>query len=543
MRAASHRACVLSFVCGTYTYARSASGAFAMCAAASEEASPAAGGWLEAATATHERNSLLPVQHRSTVLALVEALRAADERTLLSQLESFLRLFELRELLQSIEAERDRAQGKPHARPRSIMFATFLEWAYGKEEGAMRNTQLQRLAHWFHWQRDIAVYRRLLSAFAPTYGDRGDVSLVEAGAASPTPSTKRTGARTRCTPLSIAYFFELAPRLPQLLDSLHEHPLAQVESKLHTYLSVRPLSQLRAVLATDFAGFQRPAPAVKASDDAAAAAVAPATMVIVEQAEAEEDEQQQQHTFVPDQSMNQLADVAMAVECVALSLRVDSAAAAAAACALTSKSESATSSSVSASEPEEDNTTPLLSRTSSTDTTILDNTSAELEQESDENGDNAATGASDTPEPAAASARKKRPRIKRQRDKADDSNVEPPSPPAPPHIACIGSSTCVPIELLRLGVATWERQRKSEGIEAQYRQAMDDALVELMWDLSEQLPDGARLELPDFKRARRSASRQVAAEHSARMEGERRCTTLRDILDKLDVRAKTALDA
>jgi hypothetical protein len=111
-----------------------------------------------------------------------------------------------------------------------------------------------------------------------------------------------------------------------------------------------------------------------------------------------------------------------------------------------------------------------------------------------------------------------------------------------PHIPCLSPSDYVPIEVVRLGVLAWERQRKSGCTTALHRQAMDDALAELMWDLSDQLPDGAKLELHDFKRARRSESREVAAEHNARMEGERHCTMLRDILDKLDECAKAKVD-
>lgn len=42
------------------------------------------------------------------------AVRAADERTLLSQLESFLHLFQLREMMQSVEAAADADDNRRH---------------------------------------------------------------------------------------------------------------------------------------------------------------------------------------------------------------------------------------------------------------------------------------------------------------------------------------------------------------------------------------------------------------------------------------------
>jgi hypothetical protein len=63
---------------------------------------------------------------------------------------------------------------------------------------------------------------------------------------------------------------------------------------------------------------------------------------------------------------------------------------------------------------------------------------------------------------------------------------------------------------------------------------MDDALAEFGWDLTHEMRDGALMEVPEFKRARRSESRGVAAAHSGRMEGERRCTMLLHMLEKME---------
>jgi len=63
---------------------------------------------------------------------------------------------------------------------------------------------------------------------------------------------------------------------------------------------------------------------------------------------------------------------------------------------------------------------------------------------------------------------------------------------------------------------------------------MDDALAVFGWDLAEEMRDGALMQVPEFKRARRSESREAAAAHSGRMEGERRCTMLLNMLDRIE---------
>lgn len=481
--------------------------------------------------------ALLPAHRRFEVQALVEALRAADERTLLSQIESFLRLYQLRDLLQTIEAEHDRAQGKPHARPRSVLFASFLEWAYGKEEGAARNSQLKRLAHWFHWQREVAFYQRLLSQDDCADGSPATGLVLRARVLdkSLARDASKSAGRTRRAALSLSYFFELAPRLPQLLQS-HSRATAPVESRLRAYLAVRPLTQLRVVLASDF-GHQR--------------AVDSSTSVV--RAGAGEEQRPLQSTG-HHQPIHHLVDAAMTIECAEAISSSSS--------LPPTPSRSTRSSAAGAAEkPHSDET--RLSRTSSTSTAPLgDSDVYDSDMSHDDDANSSDTHADDrvplsSARAAAAtatgatvlSASRKRPREarstrrpgkRRRREapvKSNDADESAAATTPPPHIACIGASAYVPIDLLRMGVAAWERQRKSAGVDAQYRSAMDGALIDLMWDLSDQLSDGARLELPEFQRARRSASREVAEKHSARMEGQRRCTTLQDVLDKLAEKA------
>jgi hypothetical protein len=88
------------------------------------------------------------------------------------------------------------------------------------------------------------------------------------------------------------------------------------------------------------------------------------------------------------------------------------------------------------------------------------------------------------------------------------------------------------LKLVRLGITAWARQRQRESTAE--REAMDDALAVFGWDLAETMHDGALMKVPEFKRARRSEAREAAAAHSGRMEGERRCTMLLNMLDKME---------
>lgn len=94
------------------------------------------------------------------------------------------------------------------------------------------------------------------------------------------------------------------------------------------------------------------------------------------------------------------------------------------------------------------------------------------------------------------------------------------------------SLSSVPPKLIRLGITAWARLRQRES--ALDREAMDDALAVLGWDLAEEMRDGALMMVPEFKRARRSESREASAAHSGWMEGERRCVMLLNMLDRME---------
>jgi hypothetical protein len=98
----------------------------------------------------------------------------------------------------------------------------------------------------------------------------------------------------------------------------------------------------------------------------------------------------------------------------------------------------------------------------------------------------------------------------------------------------------VPLELLSLGLSAWQRKRAASTTDVRHRDAMDGALSELMWQLADQLTDGERLDLPEFHQARRSPSRPASAAHNARMEGERQCTMMLRMLEKMAAQSAPA---
>jgi hypothetical protein len=111
--------------------------------------------------------------------------------------------------------------------------------------------------------------------------------------------------------------------------------------------------------------------------------------------------------------------------------------------------------------------------------------------------------------------------------------VEENADPQLPTIPSLRAPLLVPIELLSLGLSAWQRKRVASATDASHRDAMDGALSDLMWQLADQLTDGECLDLPEFYQARRSPSRPASAAHNARMEGERQCTIMQRMLEKL----------
>jgi len=126
---------------------------------------------------------------------------------------------------------------------------------------------------------------------------------------------------------------------------------------------------------------------------------------------------------------------------------------------------------------------------------------------------------------------------KRRRDPADatepapasESVAEKPSAIPLPTLPAIAN---IPVLLLRLGVREWRKHRQRQPTEAQH--LLDDAMAEVMWQLADTLPEGLLLQVPEFKRARRSESRKVAAAFSHRMAGERQCDLILRLLDQMD---------
>jgi hypothetical protein len=103
----------------------------------------------------------------------------------------------------------------------------------------------------------------------------------------------------------------------------------------------------------------------------------------------------------------------------------------------------------------------------------------------------------------------------------------------PTRIPLLRAPLLLPIEIVSLGISAWMRKRQSQGEASTHRDAMDDVLGDVMWQLADQLTDGERLDLREFQQARRSTSRAASAAHNARMEGERQCAIMLRMLEKL----------
>jgi len=114
------------------------------------------------------------------------------------------------------------------------------------------------------------------------------------------------------------------------------------------------------------------------------------------------------------------------------------------------------------------------------------------------------------------------------------------SPPADqklPDVPCVTKPHALPLEIIKLGVKAWLSKRQLPSEQPLHRTALDNALVDLMWEFAENdLRDGDRLAIPEFKRARRSAARDVAAQRSSSMSGERACNLLLNVIDMLITR-------
>jgi len=423
-------------------------------------------GWLLDTSSAADSVAILPIQHRSTVLSLATALRTAEGCALLSQIESCLRLYQLRELFQQIEAEQDRANLKSHTQPHSSMFAAFLGWTYGKEEGAARNTQLQRLSNWFCWKSDMSFYQLLLASHTTAVASLGDRKKVRLA--------------------TISYFYEISPRLPQLIDSLKQTPF-QLELKVHGYLATRPLSQLRDALAADFAGFKR----------------LPAEEVVVAQEE--------KSTAMESSMLQMVVDAAVKLEETTASSPLN---------LQETPKRLATAAAVS-----NDTASPLPPPIKRAVTPPPHRPTRTIPAPKHTIKMPPSLAQKHTVA-AAAAASSSYPGQKRKREASESRHQKQKTIPeaasafsaSSPPLACIGASAFVPIELIRMGIIAWEKQRRSGRENA----AMDDALVKLARDLAGQLPnDGPKINF-----------------NLNRKDSERHCVVLRDIIDKIETNAK-----
>jgi len=114
-------------------------------------------------------------------------------------------------------------------------------------------------------------------------------------------------------------------------------------------------------------------------------------------------------------------------------------------------------------------------------------------------------------------------------DPAPNSVAEKPSAAPLPTLPAIAN---IPVLLLRLGVREWRKHRQRQPTEEQH--LLDDAMAEVMWQLADTLPEGLLLQVPEFKRARRSESRKVAAAFSRSVAGDRQCDLILRLLNQMD---------
>lgn len=512
---------------------------------------------LEAAGA--QLRADIPQQHLEAVQALVQSIRCADENTLLWQLRSRLALFQLRELLHSIEAER--TDLTPIAASQSL-FAQFLTQAYG-DDAKTRSEQVSRLANWFHWSRDVTVYQRLIesaeaklaTAAAVTSASASTASSLFSGAAlALAPTRSRRRSRSGAT-LTITFFYELSPRLPDLRARFTEQP-TQLESQVLSYLSTWPLSQLRSTLKQHF-GVMPHLPSFKLLEEGEemdCQQLQPSPSIVDTVAAhtstmAREGQQQQQEEQQP--LMTALADAAVALEC-----QVPQAPSAAS----TRSDRFAHLTAAAAAPAAEASSSPLAPL--ALPAADADSRREEGEEEGDEASDDNRTqqetflhsqGAGQTTSrtlksatevaAAGAAATQARPSSAKKRKLESSSAASsrgvvgfesPPADQKLPAVPCMTKPHALPLEIIKLGVKAWLSKRQLPSEQASHRAALDNALVDLMWDFAENdLRDGDRLAISEFKRARRSAARDVAARRSISMSGERACNLLLNVIDKL----------
>src|SRR4051794_27267857 len=59
----------------------------------------------------------------------------------------------------------------------------------------------------------------------------------------------------------------------------------------------------------------------------------------------------------------------------------------------------------------------------------------------------------------------------------------------PMRIALLRAPLLLPVEIVSLGISAWMRKRQTQGEASTHRDAMDDLLGDVMWQLADQLTD------------------------------------------------------
>jgi hypothetical protein len=427
--------------------------------------------------------------------------------------------------------------------PACSFFCRFLVWAYGDVEARTRYNQLQRLANWFRVSTDVEFFRRLCNgSITPQHKPPAAAAALAPPAATAAVSQETNKLRQpRLCPLSITYFYLLSPRLPDLQCHFGDGVTPEMEVRLISYLSVRPLFLFQQRLATDF-GLKK-----RGSTQSLAITA----------------DQVARPTFgsAPESAMSVLTDVAFDVnghatversigpesnaEALLESMAKESAEDKIVHARSNAKSEDDSMQSESDDE-EEASPVPSYSASEASTSRVAAVPRALREDKRTTNRTSKSAAKVEPAAAAAAAATQARPASAKKRKLESSSAASsrgvvgfdsPPADQKLPAVPCMTKPHALPLEIIKLGVKAWLSKRQLPSEQASHRTALDNALVDLMWDFAENdLSDGDRLAISEFKRARRSAARDVAAKRSSSMSGERACNLLLNVIDMLITR-------
>jgi hypothetical protein len=514
--------------------------------------------WLE----VQQTGTACSKQFWSQVYTLMQRVRTAEECGVLAQLEVFLHLFLLRELLDAVRIEfapDDRCGTSPGTldsprsdtqsleqssctpldslppHPACSFFCRFLVWAYGEVEARTRYNQLQRLANWFRVSTDVEFFRRLCNgSITPQHKPHAAATANDKAAATAAVSQETNKLRQpRLCPLSITYFYLLSPRLPDLQCRFGDGVTPEMEARLISYLSVRPLVLFQQRLATDFGlakrgSTQMPSPTFGSAPQSAMSVL---TDVALDANGDAKVEGSLEHESIAEALLESMAKES--AEDKAVHARLDA--------------ESEDDSMQSESDDEEEASPVPSDSAREASTSRVAAVPRALREDKRTTSRTSRSAAKVEPAaPAAAAATQARPASAKKRKLESSSAASsrgvvgfdsPPADQQLPAVPCVTKPHALPLEIVKLGVKAWLSRRQLPSEQASHRAALDNALVDLMWGFAENdLTDGERLAIPEFKRARRSAARDVAARRSGSMSGERACNLLLNVLDMLITR-------